>query len=51
MEQLKTQGDRVPGRGEGPEEGAAVRGAAPRESADTTAEEADAESHIIRGID
>lgn len=51
VEQLKTQGDRVPGRAEGLEETVGARRAAPRETPETTSEEADPESHIIRGVD
>lgn len=51
MEQLKTQGDHVPGRSEGLEETVGARRAAPRETPETSTEEVDAESHIIRGVD
>ncbi|MEU5426989.1 hypothetical protein AB0H73_15485 [Streptomyces olivoreticuli] len=51
MEQLKRQGDRMPGRAEGLDETAGARRTAPRETPETTAEETDAESHIIRGVD
>ncbi|ARZ71256.1 hypothetical protein M1P56_10445 [Streptomyces sp. HU2014] len=51
MDQLKGHSDRKQGRGEGLEETARVRRAAPRETPETTNEEADPESHIIRGVD
>ncbi|GAA0490445.1 hypothetical protein ACFQ2B_28550 [Streptomyces stramineus] len=51
MEQLKGQGDRAPGRGEVLEETARARRAVQGEGPEGAKEEADPESHIIRGID
>ncbi|MCC3769301.1 hypothetical protein [Streptomyces sp. UNOC14_S4] len=51
MDQLKTQSDRSPVGGEVLEESTTPRRAAQHETPDTTAEDADAESHIIRGMD
>ncbi|MBT2387318.1 hypothetical protein [Streptomyces sp. ISL-11] len=51
MDQLKRQSDRASGRGEGMEETVRARRATARDTADITGEEADPESHIVRGID